>query len=368
VRTILHLIDTRGPGGAETVFLNLVDGFSRDPYRSIAMVPEGSWVEGMLADRGIPWVHSRPSGSFDLRYLSALVRTIRRERVDLIQTHLLGATAYAVLASWITRVPVVGVFHGTVDLANPSRFTGVKLGLIRRGCDRIVVVSGSLQEQLNSAAAHLPEDRTRVIYNGVDTERFGLERHDRLRQQLGLTPGDVLVASVGNLRGAKGYDHLIEAAGVLADSYPHVHFAIAGEGSGALHQQLMAQRTELGVEDRVHFLGFRDSAVEVLQGSDVFLLPSTSEGFSISTIEAMSCGLPVVATASGGPQEIITPDQDGVLVPPGSGQAIADALAQLVAHPEYAGDLGAKARDTVLSRFSGTAQIAAYEGVYSEVL
>ena len=175
------------------------------------------------------------------------------------------------------------------------------------------------------------------------------------------------MCSVGNIRAAKGYDHLIRAAALMAHDHPEIHFLIAGEGKGRLWEELQAQREEVGVQDTVHFLGFRPNVHALLAGCDLFLLPSTSEGFSIATIEAMAQGIPLIATRSGGP-EIITPDVDGVLIPAGSGVHIAEAVTRLAAAPEERDRLRRNAAATVAKRFSLESQVAAYEAIYRDLL
>ncbi len=365
--TILHLIDTTGPGGAETVFLNLFDAFNRAGFRSVALVGRDGWVAQRLQDRGVTPYVCATKGSLNTAYLREIVRVVRRERVDLLQAHLAGASVYGSMAGTLTRKPVVSLFHGTVDLEGASRLLWAKNAVLRFGSDRIVAVSNGLRGDLLRRLPLRP-DRMRVIYNGVDTERFHSAGTGSLREELGLGPDTLLVCSVGNIRTPKGYDHLLEAARRLREQERPVHFAVAGHGKGTLYERLLERRRDWKLEDTVTFLGFRDDTVNILSSSDVFLLPSTSEGFSISTIEAMACGLPVVATRSGGPEEIITPDVDGCLIPPASGESIAAAIRDLAADPDKRRRFGSAARETVARRFSLEAMIEAYRDLYREVL
>jgi len=365
--TILHLIETSGPGGAETVFLNLFNAFDRNGFRSVALVGEDGWTAGRLFDQGVRPYVCRTKGSLNLPYLREIVRVVRREHVDLLQAHLAGASVYASLAGALTGRPVISIFHGTIDIEGASRLRWARNAALRFGSDRIVTVSNSLQNDLLQRLP-LRRDRMRVIYNGVDTTRFAAADTSSFRQGLGLPPATLLVCSVGNVRGPKGYDHLLGAARQLkADGRP-VHFVVAGHGRGALWEGLLERRRAWDLEDTVSFLGFRDDTVNILTSSDVFLLPSTSEGFSISTIEAMACGLPVVATRSGGPEEIVTPNVDGCLIPAGSDESIAAAIRDLAADPDRRRRLGAAARETVERRFSLEAMIRAYRNLYEEVL
>lgn len=365
--TILHLIDTKGPGGAETVFLDLFDAFDGNGFRSVALVAEGGWTAARLVDRGVTPYVCRPRGSLNAAYLCEIARLVRRERVDLVLAHLAGPAIYAGVLRPVIRRPVVGILHGSVDLGGDSRARWAWNLALRRGNDRIVAVSNSLRNELLRKIPLRPE-RMRVIYNGVDTARFVTADPGRLKEELRLGPETLLVCSVGNIRAPKGYDYLLEAARRLRGEGARAHFAVAGHGRGTLWERLQSQRRQWHLEDTVSFLGFRDDPVNIFTSSDVFLLPSTTEGFSISTIEAMACGLPVVATRSGGPEEIVTDGVDGRLVTAGSGESIAAAIRDLAADPAERRRLGTAARETVERRFSMEAMVRAYRDVYEEVL
>lgn len=367
MKTLLHLIETTGPGGAETVFINLVTAFDSDQYRSIPLVSQGGWVDRTLQSRGLTSVTSRSKGSFNLPYLRAIVQLVQKERVDLIQAHLPGANVYASLAGMITRTPVVSIFHGSVDLTHDVRLQRAKSGVINHGSARIIAVSEHLREELQHRTT-LDRAKMRVIYNGVDTRWFTPGKGDVLRRELGLDSDAFVVCSVGNIRSAKGYDLLIEAASRTSKEAPHIHYVIAGQGKGDLYAKLLKQRSERDVEPWVHFLGFRDDTREIYASSNLFLLPSTSEGFSISTIEAMASGVPVVATRSGGPEEILQTGVDGVLVEAGSARAIASGVLDLAADPQRREDLANAAVKSVARRFSLTAMIEVYARLYGAVL
>ena len=214
-----------------------------------------------------------------------------------------------------------------------------------------MAVSNSLRDNL-LARTSLNAKKMQVIHNGVDTARFTPAKKNLLRGELGLSPESFIVCSLGNIRPTKGYEYLIEAAGQVVREAPHVHFAIAGQGKGKLFARLQEMRRQRNLEENVHFLGFREDAVEILSSSDLFLLPSTSEGFSISTIEAMACGLPVVATRSGGPEEIITSGVDGLLIPAASSSSIAQTVLELASDAARRTRLGKAATSTVAKRWA----------------
>lgn len=374
MKNILHLIDTTGPGGAETVFIDLIRSLDPKQYRSVVLITGPGWVKETLESHGItPYVFPA-KGSFNLAYLQHILSLIKKHDIDLIQSHLMGACVYGGIAGWLARKPVFGTLHGFVDVKSGERFLRLKYFLVNRLLRNVVMVSHRLKCHFADTGM-LTEEKLKVIYNGVDTQCFVPmdtnantrvnAKMSALRQELGLDPEQIIVGSVGNIREPKGYDHLLRAAALLKDKT--VHFVIAGQGKGRLLDDLLALRSSLGLEDRVHFLGFRADTDAILQQIDIFLLSSTTEGFSIATIEAMAAGCPVIATRSGGPEEIIQPDENGVLVPAADPEAIAAAVSRLadLQNEALREDLAKAGRATVEQRFSLRAMVKAYEELYS---
>lgn len=365
MKTILHTIDTTGPGGAETVFIDLATCLPEDKYRSIVVIRGKGWVYEELCRRGVQPILLPAKGSFNWRYLSSLTRLVRQEQVDLIQSHLLGANVYCSMAGMITHRPVVATFHGTVDIGENERFKGLKFGVINRGAGSIVAVSDSLRADL-AERTPLRVDKTTVIYNGIRASDFRLPRSSALRRQYGWADEDIIIGSLGNIRSAKGYDVLLQAAARLKRDARVFRFVIAGQGTpGGLYDDLLRMREELGVQDCVYFHGFCNNPAEFLSGLDLFLLPSTSEGFSIATIQALAANLPVIVTRSGGPEEIITHGENGWMVDAGNPVAIAESIETLAADRGLCESMAEKGRRHAIETFDIDAMLTAYEKVYA---
>ena len=366
MKTILHTIDTTGPGGAETVFIDLATRLPQDKYRSVIVIRGKGWVYEELCRRGMEPILLDAKGSFNWRYLMSLATLIHRQKVDLIQSHLLGSNVYCSLAGLITRKPVVATFHGAVDIGKNERLKGLKFGAINLGAHRIVTVSDKLRQNIITRTP-LKDDKTTVIYNGINTADFQLPRSDALRRQYGWSADDIIVGSLGNIRSAKGYDILLHAAALMKDKQADYRFVIAGQGKKGLFDDLLKLRSELSLEDTVHFLGFNDDPAGFLSNLDLFLLSSTSEGFSIATIQAMAAGLPVIVTRSGGPEEIVTHDENGWLIEPGSPEAISKAVEKLNADRALSKMLAAKGREHAIHTFDLDTMLKAYEAVYDDL-
>jgi glycosyltransferase involved in cell wall biosynthesis len=306
-------------------------------------------------------------GSFNWRYLLGLAKLVRREGVDLIQSHLLGSNVYCSLAGLLVHKPVVATFHGTVDIGADERLKNLKFAAINAGAQRIVAVSDSLRADIVNRTPLKP-GKTGVIYNGIRVADFQRGRCDTLRRQFGWSEDDVIIGSLGNIRSAKGYDILLRAAALLKRKAPVFRFVIAGQGKTDLYHKLLGLRDELGLNDRVHFLGFMDDPAGFLSNLDLFLLTSTSEGFSIATIQAMASRLPVIATRSGGPEEIITHARTGWLVDAGDPAVIAEAVGTLASDRELCARLSEAGRQYAVETFDVRAMLGEYGRIYDALL
>lgn len=368
MKTILHIIDTTGPGGAETVFIDLATRLPREKYRSVVVIRGKGWVYEELCRRGIEPILLNAKGSFHWRYLSGLCRLIRRERVDLIQSHLLGASVYCSLAGLLTRTPVVATFHGSVDIGERERLKALKFAAINAGADCIVAVSGGLRDDIMDRTS-LRADKTEIIYNGIPSAEFQRPRSNTLRQKYGWSDDEFLIGSLGNIRPAKGYNILLQAAALLEGGGASCRFVIAGQPDrGGLYDELLRLRKALGLEDRVQFMGFLDDAADFLSNLDLFLSSSISEGLPLSAIQAMAAGLPLLATRCGGYEELVTDRENGWLVEVGSPEALAEAVKSLAAAPEIRTELAEMAKRHAVETFDSSVMFRAYEGVYDRLM
>ena len=363
MKTVLHTIDTTGPGGAETVFIDLVIELPATRYRSIVVIRGEGWVCDELHRRGVEPLFMDNKGSFNLRYLKGLVGLVKRENVDLIQSHLLGSNVYCSLAGLITRKPVVATIHGAVDFEKKSKLSGMKYRAINAGADTVIAVSEELRNDIISRTLIKPS-MIQVIYNGIRTADYQRPHSSDLRQRFGWSGNEIIIGSLGNIRPAKGYDILLRAAAILKDVDSRLRFVIAGQGKEGLFDELLLLREQLGLEEQVRFIGFCDDAAGFLSGLDLFLSSSISEGLPLSAIQAMVAELPVIATRCGGYQELVTHTENGWLVDVGNPQAIAEGIRLLVGDEKLRTKLASNARRHAVAKYDLKAMLEAYEEIY----
>ncbi len=366
-RRILHTIDTTGPGGAETVFIELATRLMGPSDENIVAITGPGWVDDELRRRGAHVHLLSESGSFDVRYLYGLVRLIRRYRIDLVQSHLLGSGVYCSLAGMICRVPVVSTFHGSVDFGSSEKKLALKVFALNRGSSRCVFVSDSLRKEV-VARCRVSRRKAITIHNGIDAAVFTPNRNCALRQELGLADDAIIVGAVGNVRPSKDYDTFLRAAALVRADSPRYQFIIVGEASNGLAERLLRLRRDLGLDDAVHFIGFRQDIAALLNSLDVFILSSISEGFSLATVQAMACGVPVVATRSGGPEEIISDGVNGILVDIRSETQLAGAIRRVAENAAIRESLASSALELARSRYTLDTMLARYHALYEGLI
>jgi glycosyltransferase involved in cell wall biosynthesis len=366
-RTVLHLIETSGIGGAERVVVDLVRYLAPQRWRSIVLVPDVGWLPDTLRSEGFDVVEMREHRSFDIAFLLRARGLARDVGAELLHSHLFGSAVRAAMLSRLSGVPAVATIHGAQDFRRTERWSAIKLAIARSGIREFVFVSEPLR-QVCMKAMGLREDRTCVINNGVDVGRFSSNRDASTRSEWNIPPDAFVVGSVGRLQPVKGLETFLEAAAILKEASPEYRFVIVGDGHPEYKRQLVALSHELGLSELVVFAGFRPDASDAMAAFDVYTLTSRSEGFSLTTIEAMASGVPVVATRCGGPEQILADSVTGLLVENGSAAAVARAVERLRVAPAERRQLAAAARAMVLERYTVEAQIRAYEQLYERVL
>jgi glycosyltransferase involved in cell wall biosynthesis len=321
-----------------------------------------------LQAEGVPVVCLGRRTGVDLRTSWRLARVLRERQVEVVHAHQYSPFFYTAFARPLVpqRLRVIFTEHGRhfPDVVSWRR-RWVNRHLLSRAADVVNAVCDFSVERLRDLDGF---DRHIVtnVPNGIDPERYTLTREQsELRTELGLRPERRYVLNVARLHPVKDQTTLIRAFAVLAGRVPEVDLLIAGDG--VLREPLTALVQQLGLTERVRFLGVRRDVPNLLHAADVFTLTSVSEAASITLLEAMAAGKPVVVTAVGGNPELVRADVDGLLVPSGNVAELAVACERLLAKPAWAAELGANGQQRVRSRFTMTQTIAAYRALYGQL-
>lgn len=233
--------------------------------------------------------------------------------------------------------------------------------------DQVICVSEAVRQVVLEREG-MQEKRTVVIHNGVELPEATCSAAQlcEVRKELGFSSAHWIVGMVANLnRAVKGVGYFVEAMPLILEEVPEARFVILGEGPE--EASLRSRARELGVENRVVFAGFRPDIERFYPVMDVSVLTSLSEGLSMTVLESMSFGLPVVATRVGGNPEIVRDGESGFLVPPRDPAAFARRVVELLSNPGLREGMGRAGRRVVEREFTLSATAARYEEVYEEV-
>ena len=311
-----------------------------------------------------------PKAIAALFYIAGAFALLSRLRPDLIHAHeILSPASAALLAKRFFGWPVVvkvlrGGMRGDVYKLKHRAFWKQRFQALCRGVDSFIVISHEIDQEL--AALGVPTTKRAFIPNGVDTETFappGDSQKEQLRARLLLPAEGPLVVYLGRLTFEKRVDHLIRIWPTIRDAFPLAQLLIIG--TGPQEENLRALGSSVS---GVKFTGQVNDALSYLQAADLFVLPSATEGLSNSLLEAMSIGLPVLATSVGGTPDVVTHGQNGYLIPPDDLPALTTGLLALLSDPALCAHLGAQGRSRIEENFSLDSIAARLSSLYQSLL
>jgi len=367
---VLQVVHSLTIGGTERVVHDLVRHFNDDEFRTTVGCLDGLGEFGedlRAAGVAVHLLGRRPG--VDLRVVGRLSRLCRATGVDIVHAHQYTPYFYAALSGLLARpVRVIFTEHGRhyPDRVRRRRVIGNQI--LRPVTAAYTAVSDFTRRSLVTLE-RIPRSRIEVIYNGIDVP----VAHDdspraRARAGLGLDQSAAVVLSVGRLDRVKDFGTLVRAMTKVVIDVPEAVLLIAGGGDEAYRQELIRLADELGIADHVRLLGSRRDVPALLAACDVFTLTSVTEALSMTILEAMAAGRPVLATDVGGNAEVVVPGETGVLIPVGDSSAAAQALIDLLTDPRRARGMGAAGRRRVRERFTRAATFEAYRRLYRRTL
>lgn len=366
---ILNIISDTNIGGAGRVILNYLRYADRNKFETLVAIPRGSLLKPLLeeAEVTVYEVDGMADCSYASEDVKALQALIRRVKPDLVHTH--GALSGRIAAKRC-HVPVVYSRHSAFPVPAklkypPGRWVNKLLN--EHYADHIIAVSPATRDNLTEGG--ISPKKITVVMNGVaPVSPISEEEKAALRRSLGLEPDVFTFGILARIEDYKGHLYLVYAAKLLKDR-GYSNFRILVAGTGAFEEEVTRAVTEMGVEDVVQMLGFRSDAAALLNILDVQLNASYgTEATSMALLEGMSLGLPTIASDYGGNPFVITSGQNGLLFPSKDSAALADAMAELMDHPEEVSIMREKALETYQSRFTGEVFARNTEQIYENVL
>lgn len=371
---VAHVVYRFAMGGLENGVVNLINRLPADCWRhAIVALTE---IDGSFAARiqrpdvQLLALHKPPGQG--LWQFPKLYRLFRELKPDIVHTRNLGALE-AQLPAWIAGV--TGRVHGehgrdVDDVDGTNRSHILMRRFYRRFVQQQIALGGELAAYLRGPVG-VPETQLTAIYNGVDHDRFSPAAQRQPIPGCPFTDRALwLVGTVGRMQTVKAQPLLAQAFVIALQQQPALRDTarLVMVGEGPLREECQRILQQAGVSDLVWLPGARDDVRVVMRGLDCFVLPSLAEGISNTILEAMACGLPVLATRVGANPELVVNGSTGLVVPPADAPALAASLVRLSQERAAASAMGGAGRRRVEENFSLEAMTRHYESVYRRAL
>jgi glycosyltransferase involved in cell wall biosynthesis len=362
---ILQVVDSLDAGGMEAQLVSLMGRL--DPARfefKVVCLRHAGVHAARLPDR-IPVIALGKQEGFQFSVVRDL-RSMLREGFDLVHTHNWAPLVYASLATLGGRT--TPVFHGEHSQLNAAELSPRRLAARRwlyRCCSAVHTVSAEQKEKLLQAGLKHP--RLHSLVNGVNTARFTMaEDQAATRRMLGLPEQARILGVVARFGAFKRHAALVRAFESIAQANPDVLLVMVGDG-GPEKEKIVQQVKLSPARDQIMLAGFQEDPVPWYQSMDALLVPSSNEGLSNATLEAMACGVPVLSNNICGARELIGEDEGGWVRDLSTHESLLDELVALLRLPRTDWQrAGARGRARALSLFSWEAMAGAYAGIFAE--
>jgi glycosyltransferase involved in cell wall biosynthesis len=367
----LHLTLTTARGGRRDAILTLVGNLRtlgvtcglvglRDTADQVATLANQVDFHGGL--------HTGPR--VGPRAVLQLWRLCRDHRVEVLHAHDAGSlTVASALRYLLPKLRIVMTFHRSLGLDTEGWRNRVRNWVTLPAVAKVITASEERRRYFLEQTT-LAADRVEVIPHGVDQELFHPDpaRREWVRKTLGLAQEELVVVAVGHFGPEKGLDQVVSAMAAAARRVPSLTPQLVILGTGTADQEAALRTQAVGVlGDRVTFLGFRDDVAAWLQGADLLVHAPRQEAFGLVTIQAMACGIPVVAAAVGGVPEIVVDGRSGLLIPPGDADALGGAIARLLGDDAERGHLAEGALALAREQFDARKSARRHVELYREV-
>ena len=394
-KRILHLINTLSSGGAERQLVTYLRQESLHGYENIVVLLDIEDVDSLTTENflvpeikaeGIQVLGLGLSGSGNWIRAARKLRTwLKANPVDLIHTNLLGPNVVGRLAGYFTKTPVLTTYHNLdySDEATIFHFSGSRFKLIamrqidsflaKRTCSRVIAVSQCVADHITDQLGY-DSRQIRVINNPVDLNHMKvIQKNPKswVCEQLNIGTEAIVFIDICRFVYQKNLPRLLDAFQGVVEFNPDAHLVLIGSTQNTeVYKEVCDRITELGITNQVHVVGPSLQVADWLAGSDIFVFPSLVEGMGIALAEAMSIGLPCISSNVGPIPEFIKNRENGLLIDPKSKTEIASAMIELLSNPEFAKQLGSRAKSTVDEMFNPYRQaqklVAVYEEIFAE--
>lgn len=347
---------------------NLISGLDRERFVPVLGCLDGVGVLGeRLKKMGIKVVFLDRQPGLDIGLLGRIRRLIREEDIHLVHAHQYTAFFYASLAALSGGFrTIIFTEHGRIypDYVRPKRVIVNKL--VVPLIPQVIAVSRSVQESL-MIYEKIPKKKIDIIVNAVQPERFQIRGTGKeIRKEFGIPQKETVIAIIARLCDYKNHENLIRALAIAHKKNPRITLLIIGDGP--LRKELEALSEQLDLKKKVIFTGVRQDVPQILNAVDIAALCSYYEGTSITVLEAMAAGKPVIASRIMGNCDVVEDQKTGLLVSPDDLEEIAEAITQLADSPTLRKEMGLAGYQKCLKYYTVEKMVDKYESLYSRIL
>ena len=367
--SIFEIIADSSLTGAPRHLLTLLSGINTHRFGVTVITPPGPLVE-QLKKRKIPVFQVPMRGRADMAAISAVTKLLKKYDPDVIHTHGQRAGLVGRMASKgmpFKRVHTEHTYTHEFKLANPLlHWTHLRvMRMLDGGTDKVIAVSNAVRKFLIDSRISKPE-KVVTIYNGITplSRKVSQEDVQKFKDKYHIAPDDIVIGTVGSFNQAKDTSTLIRAVVRMAKKWPKIKLVLVGKGPLKFKLEKLVKK--LGLEEQVVFTGALENVLPALKTFRIFVLPSLSEAFGVTILEAMKAEVPVVATKVGGIPEIIIQNHNGILVEPKDSKKLAGVLMKLLNDKKLQIKL-AKNGAATLPKFSADRMIERTEDIYSSL-
>ncbi len=379
---ILYVNHTGEIGGAEVSLLLLLRNLNRALYQPVVVCPLKGSLAKELAEISVTFqeidfhqvrrtlnpVRLLIAIFFFFRHMIRIFQIVRSKNIKLVHANSLKSAIISGIGARLDNVPLV--WH-VRDFLPVGFFRQLFTRLAYLLATKVIVNSKAVGEIFRFLQKD-PNEKVKIIYNCIDPDLYNpdVDGND-LRRELNIGTNIALIGFIGRVHPEKGIEYLIRAVREVIKIVPEVRLLIVGDtalGKEEYQKRMRDLSAELGLADRILFLGYRKEVVKIMAALDILVLPSLREPFGLVSLEAMAMKKPVIATNTGGSPEVIIDGKTGLLVAPRDSCAISSAIIKLLKDKELARRMGATGRKRVMNFFSPESTISSVQEMYDKIL
>jgi glycosyltransferase involved in cell wall biosynthesis len=359
---VLHIINSLDCGGLEKFAIDLsLELNKRGHQAEILCLQQGGDLKAVAEQNHLRVTALDKKQGTDFNLIGKMAGFVKKNRFDIVHTHNMGPLIYGTIACRLaSNTHLINTRHGReTKTANP---------IIWALNQKIVAISSDAAEQMLKCNK-INKDKVSIIPNGTDLKTFDIKVSDEeklsIKKSLGLNHDTLILGNIGRLAKEKDQGSLIKAVKKMVSKKNKIELIMVGDGP--LKKELMELAKELNVLESVKFLGYRNDIAKLLSIIDVFVLSSFTEGISLTLLEAMAAGKPIVATKVGGNPEVVDDGVTGILVPCGFPERIESAVMRFYANRSLIAQFGEAGRKRAYEFFSLENMTNQYEKLYNEI-